>query len=349
MFVYWGIFLVLSLGALLSQGQYSDRKRLLFVLVASVPTAMMIGLRWKIGPDWPAYAAIYKYANLYSLAENLQREDPAFKALNWALRNWRAPFWVLNMVCGAIFVAGLTAFCRRQPNPWLAYLIAFPYLVVVVAMSGDRQSVALGLMLFALNAYEDGRLYRFVTLLLAASLFHGSVLLMLPLCLLSHSTNLIQRVLVMLAIVALGFYFFSDTFGTYAHRYSLERIQSSGVTLRLAMNSMAALLFLSFGRRFDLDEHAYSLWRNLALCTLALIPLMAIIPSSTAIDRFLLYLFPLQFLVLGRIPIALAEKGQMRLLLTAMVVLYSAAVQVTYLSVATFARYYVPYRSIFEQ
>lgn len=309
----------------------------------------MIGLRWKIGPDWTGYASMFRYANLVSLSEDLQRDDPGFRVLVWWLRGLRAPFWLLNMICGTVFVAGLTAFSRRQPNPWLTYLLAFPYLVIVVAMSGDRQSLALGLFLFALNAYEDRRLIRMAGLLVLAALFHGSVLIMLPLLLLSYSTNLLQRAALIALVIALGVYFFSGTFGAYAHRYSGERIQSAGVALRLAMNSMAALGFLAFTTRLGLDGRQSKLWRNLSLCTLCLIPLTPLVPSTTAIDRFLLYLFPLQFLVFGRLPNAIAQKGQMRLLLTALMIAYAAAVQVTYLYLATFARYYVPYRSIFDR
>jgi hypothetical protein len=30
------------------------------VLLASVPTLLMIGLRWRIGPDWDAYVQIFE-------------------------------------------------------------------------------------------------------------------------------------------------------------------------------------------------------------------------------------------------------------------------------------------------
>ena len=187
MFIYWAIFVVLATGALLSQEPRPGPTRFLLFALASLPTALMIGFRWKIGPDWIAYDRIYKYSALFSFSQNLARDDPGFKILSWGLQQFHAPFWTLNAVSGLIFVAGLTAFCLRQPNPWLAYLLAFPYLVIVVAMSGDRQSIALGLLFFSLNAFERGHLYRFALCIFAAGLFHGSALLMLPICLLSHT------------------------------------------------------------------------------------------------------------------------------------------------------------------
>jgi hypothetical protein len=247
-----------------------------------------------------------------------------------------------------MFVAGLTAFCRRQPNPWLAYLVAFPYLVVVVAMSGDRQSVALGFLFFALNAFERERLLRFVVLVMMGALFHGSVLLVLPICMLSYTRNNLQRVLLLTGAGVLGYYFFQTVFSVYVERYSSEKIQSTGVVYRLGMNALAATIFLIFQRRFEFGEHLLKLWRNMSLATLALIPLLLVFPSSTAVDRFLLYLFPLQFVVLSRVPKVLTASNQAAGQLTFLVIGYAALVQVTFLVFGTFASYYVPYRSIFS-
>jgi hypothetical protein len=253
---------------------------------------------------------------------------------------------MLNMVCGVIFVAGLTAFCRRQPNPWLAFLVAFPYLVVVVGMSGNRQSIALGFLFFALNAFERERLFRFVLFMIFAAVFHGSILLLVPLCLLSYSRSGVQRALLLVGAAVIGLYYFQDIFGTYAERYSSEKIQSTGLIYRLAMNAMAAIAFLIFQRRFELEEHLAKLWRNISLATLALALLAFVFPSSTAIDRFLLYLFPLQFVVLSRVPKMLTADRKAAGQTTLAVIGYAALVQITFLVFGTYASYYIPYRSI---
>lgn len=347
MFIYWALFLVLATGSLLSQERDENgRSALMLVTLASIPTALMIGLRWQIGPDWVAYSDIFNYTKLYSFSQSVAHQDPGFMVLNWLLHQVHAPLWTLNLVCGAIFVAGLTAFSLRQPNPWLAFLVAYPYLVIVVAMSGDRQSLALGLLFFALNAFERQQLFRFVCLIVIAALFHGSILLILPLCLLSFTRNGLQRALLLAIVVLLGFYYFQDIFSIYARRYSSEKIQSTGVAYRLAMNTMAALIFLLFQRRFELAEHLAKLWRNISLATLGLVLLLLVFPSSTAIDRFLLYLFPLQFVVLSRVPRIFTPNHEPAGQITFIVIGYAALVQVTFLVFGTYASYYIPYRSI---
>jgi len=347
--VYWTIFVVLAAAAMLNREEASRQTRLPFLLLASVPTALMIGLRWEIGPDWVNYLDQFNYTRLYSFTQAATHGDPGYFVLNWLMHRFDAPFWVLNLICGVIFVGGLTAFCRRQPNPWLAFLVAFPYLVLVVAMSGNRQSAALGLMFFALNAFEQRRLNHFVVLTVLAALFHSSVFLMIPLCLLSYTRSGLQRVILLTIAVGLAFYFFQESFSIYARRYSMEKIQSTGVAYRLAMNGFAAILFLIFQKRFALDDHQIRLWRNISGATLVLILLVLVVPSSTAVDRFLLYLFPLQFVVLSRLPKMLSAgrggEGQ----LTFLVVGYAALVQATFLFFGTFASSYIPYQSVFQR
>jgi hypothetical protein len=340
--------MIIAAGALLYREDGTQHTRLPFLLLAAIPTALMIGLRWQIGPDWENYLDQFNYSRLYSFMQGATHGDPGYFVLNWLMHRVDAPFWVLNFCCGAIFVAGLTAFCRRQPNPWLAFLVAFPYLVLVVAMSGNRQSVALGFMFFALNDFEQRRLNRFAVLTVFAALFHSSVLLMVPLCLLSYTRSGLQRAVLLLVAAALAYYFFQESFSIYARRYSVEKIQSTGVVYRLAMNGLAAILFLLFQGRFALNEHQTRLWRNISVATLVLIGLVLVVPSSTAVDRFLLYLFPLQFVVLSRLPKLLSGgrggEGQ----LTLLVVGYAALVQATFLLFGTYASSYIPYRSIFQ-
>jgi hypothetical protein len=347
--IYWIMFLILAGGALVNSVNPRERRSFVLIVFASVPTALMIGLRWKIGADFTAYQGIFEGTKLLSESQALSHADPGFYLFMTALHRASAPFWVENLICGAVFVFGLTAFCQRQPNPWLAYLAAFPYLVIVVGMSANRQSLALGFLFLALNAFEREQLWRFMLLVGIAALFHGSALLMAPLGLLSHTRNRLQQTLLLIVALVLGYYFFRETFATYARRYSLDRLQSSGVAYRLAMNAFAAVLFLAYRKRFAIEHHQDTFWRNISLTSLALIGLAFVVPSSTSVDRFLLYLFPLQSFVFGRLPSALGSAGKAAGQITLAVIAYAAAVQVTFLEFGRFSTVYVPYKTIFNR
>ena len=47
--VYWAIFLIIAGAALLHREEASRQTPLPFLLLAAIPTALMIGLRWRIG------------------------------------------------------------------------------------------------------------------------------------------------------------------------------------------------------------------------------------------------------------------------------------------------------------
>jgi hypothetical protein len=81
--VYWLIFLALAAGALLARSDVDQRSLPLFVALASIPTVLMIGLRWEVGPDWPAYTDIYRYSTFYTFGQSLAHADPGYFAVMW--------------------------------------------------------------------------------------------------------------------------------------------------------------------------------------------------------------------------------------------------------------------------
>ena len=108
------------------------------------------------------------------------------------------------------------------------------------------------------------------------------------------------------------------------------------------MNAIPALAFVLFRKRLVSDPHERGMWTWLALLAIAFVALLAVSPSSTAVDRVALYLIPLQLFVLSRLP-GLMMRHQARASVF-VVVLYSALVQFVWLNYAVHAEYWVPYR-----
>jgi hypothetical protein len=77
---------------------------------------------------------------------------------------------------------------------------------------------------------------------------------------------------------------------------------------------------------------------------IAFVGLLAISPSSTAVDRVALYWIPLQLFVLSRLPNALGHRGGKNAVWVYAVVAYSATVQFTWLFFAQTAFAWLPYR-----
>jgi hypothetical protein len=307
---------------------------------------IFVGLRYRTGVDWGGYLRQWVGAEKLTLSElvTVHNGDAGFYTLMWTLKQAGLGFWSLNLICAAIFTTGLIAFARRLPNPWLAVAIAVPYLVIIIAMSATRQATALGFVFLALVAFSDRRTRAFLGWTAAATLFHASAILTLPFAGLSFAKNRFQAFLLGVAIAFLAWFTLGSPFTIYSRRYVQETIQSSGLIYRVAMSAIAALLyFLIIRKRVALPDHERSLWRNYSLFALAAVAAAAVFPTSTAIDRTLIYLFPLQIFVLAMLPYVTA-KGSTPVVVIGLILLYLGAILFVFLNYAVNAAGYIPYQ-----
>jgi hypothetical protein len=341
--IFFGIYALLGFAA--SSRSRWERLTPTAFIMASLPMILFIGFRFEVGADWPVYEYLFGRVVRDDYWSSLSRGDYGFYSLMWLYKQWGWGLLAVNVTCALLFVVGLVAFARRQSNPWLAIAVAIPYLVIIVAMSATRQATAIGFLFLAINAFSDRRLTLFGFWVLCASLFHASAILMLGIVALSYTRNPFQSFLLVLALAAPAYYLLAGNLGTYVERYSNAQIQSTGAAVRVAMNLIPALLYLTLRNRFGEQSHERAFWRNLAIIALLCVPLLFILPSSTAVDRIALYAMPLQIYVLGNLPaVAVADTGVARQYKAA-IILYSALVLFGFMNFGAHAEYWLPYRT----
>src|SRR3954453_17386696 len=170
------------------------------LIIGALLTAILIGVRYKVGADWPTYEFMFHYEARVSLGRVLELGDPAYEFVNWAVQQLGGAMWVVNLVCGAIFSWGLLRFSKAQPDPWLAAAIAIPYLVIVVAMGYTRQAVALGVLMAGLADFQrGGSTLRFAAYVVVAGLFPKNAGVAFPLAALASPRNRFLNLLVAIA------------------------------------------------------------------------------------------------------------------------------------------------------
>lgn len=306
---------------------------------------LMIGLRHQVGGDWITYVEHIQAAGYLTLPQALGSGDPAYSLLNWlAARMDLGPYFV-NTICAALFAGGLVAFCRAQPRPWLALVVALPYLVTVVAMGYTRQGTAIGLAMLGLVALSNRKILRFVVFVVLAAAFHKSAVILMPLAVLAGT----RRKLWMAFWVGLSTLLFyalllQDSVDALTENYIGAQYDSSGAAIRVAMNALPAALFLWFRKRFVMPSAERTFWTWMSLGALAFIVLLLASPSSTAVDRVALYWIPLQLFILSRLPDALGRPNGRNGVLVRGVIAYSAAVLFVWLVFATHAFAWLPYQ-----
>lgn len=343
---YWLLFSIFAAGSLNFQRRHPTGSNTAPILAAAgVFIALMVGLRYEVGGDWITYEDILLMTGYSSFWTILKEADPGYGLVNWIAAQLGWQIWFVNLVCGAIFSWGLIKFARQQPNPWLAVLIAVPYLIIVVAMGYTRQGVAIGFILAGLAGIERSSLLRFAGYAFLAALFHKSAVVVLPLVALAATQRRIIIVPMLLGTAVLLYYLFLDAaVDRLVTNYVDAEYQSEGAAIRVAMNVPPAIIFLLFHKRFELAEQSRKIWRNLALASLAALVLLGLTTATTAIDRIALYLIPLQMFVLSRMPTAFGTRGGTNGMLLALVIAYSATIQLVWLNYATHATEWLPYR-----
>jgi hypothetical protein len=344
MLPYWLVFFPFALGSI--SNRFQIRHRLGPVLLALLfGLTLFVGMRYRTGADYGGYELIYKNTTSLSLNTMLGFTDRGFYTLVWALHQISVELWLLNLICAIIFIVGLSQFAREMPNPWLTVVIALPYLIFVIAMSGIRQASAIGLFYLSIVAYRERRLVAAVLWLFAAASFHASAIIMLGVAGLSFSRNKFQAGVIILLTMLVGYYVLSSTFDIYAVRYGTKQIQSSGTIYRVLMNLAAAIPYLILRKRFPvLGEHEAKFWTNMSWLGGAPQPPRAPGTSSTALDRFALYLFPLQTYVLSWLPMMFAKDGRNTKGWTLLIVGYSALILLVFLGYGVNSKSSIPYR-----
>ncbi|URD61588.1 EpsG family protein [Sphingomonas sp. KRR8] len=314
----------------------------IMLILGGILMALMIGTRFRVGGDWETYTFYWDYAGGSTLGEMLDFGDPAYQFLNWLGQQLGLDIWSVNLVCGSLFTWGLIRFARTQPMPWLVVVVAIPYLVMVVAMGYTRQAVAIGLLLGGLGSlFRGGSLVRFAMYVILAALFHKTAVLALPLIIFSRERNRLLTVVGgLLLFYALYVSLLADNVDQLVTNYIEAQYQSSGAAIRVGLSLIPALLFLSSPARFAFDDLQRGFFRLSSWVTIGLLVALLTTPSSTAVDRMALYMFPLQLAVMSRLPIAYPRLGS-----RFAIICYALAVQLVWLNFADFAYKWLPYRT----
>lgn len=347
MLPYWFLFLLPACmaaspprAASVAPGRLPLLWRAMFIVLV-----LAIGLRHEVGGDWYNYLRHLDNASQQTFLEALGAGDPAYSALNWFSAYADLGLYFVNSACALVFTWGLVAFCRAQPRPWLALVVALPYLVTVVAMGYTRQGAAIGLAMLGLVALSDQKILRFIVFVGLAATFHKSAVILMPLAILAGSKRRGWTVL-WVGVSSLLFYvlLLQDSVVSLTEGYLDAEYASSGATIRIAMNSVPALMFLLFRQRFALSPADRSFWTWMSIAALAFIALLVVSPSSTAVDRLALYWIPLQLYVFSRLPNAMGRPNGRNDLSVCLIVAYSAAVLFVWLSFADNAFAWLPYQ-----
>lgn len=347
------MFLIPALAALNARPRYASSKEAslnsswIFIGVVLI---FIIGLRFKVGGDWAAYMRHIRFvAPDMSFREAIMSSEPGYWLLNKlivSLGIGDLGIVFLNLISACIFVYGLIVFCLYMPRPWLALAVSIPYLVVVVGMGFTRQSAALGFEMLGLVALSRKRFFWFSVWILLAASFHRTAIVILPIATLIVSKNLwISRASIILVALVAYDAFLSKDIDDLILNYVTNEYQSDGALVRLSMNLLPAILFLSRRSRINMLATDRGIWSIFSYISIALFIGYFFTSASTALDRLALYCIPLQVFVFSHFPELMGFSGRRNSAIVFIALLPFGVVLAVWLLFANNSAAWVPYLS----
>lgn len=353
MAVYWLLFAFAAIMAIAYPVNQTAARSSLGHSIAFASFALfytLVGaMRYEIGGDWPTYMTMLEDMSQGSLSEAVAYTDPLFGLLAWVSLQIGGGIYMINGVVCLILVWGVISVAAKLPEPWLATLIAVPYLLIVVGMGYIRQGAAIGLLLLAIAHFDRAKPARAIIYLVLSAGFHSTAVLAFPAFAWSLARRNKAYAVVGTIAAAIAFQFFlAPRLSNFETGYIDTDYDSSGTAVRLAMSVLPSLLILARVSAFAVTDRARGIWISIALANLAAMVALYYSTSSTAVDRIALFFSIIQLVAFGRIMGLLSVSPRMFLLTRLVMIAIAAAVQIVWLGYGTHAIYWVPYKSILQ-
>ena len=363
MIVYWLIFATFAAGAISYASTISRlgmlpvsgpaaamiSRRSVILSLAGAALIILIGLRYRVGGDWSNYLDVFRRLAPQELGPALlgSRQEPAYTFVNWLAARLGAGMWLVNLICAVPFTYGLLRLCRQQPNPWLALLVATPFLIIVVGMGFTRQATALGCLMVGLTKIIDRRPpIQFIVWTLAGSLFHRTVLVFIPVMFVTGMRNkFLSYVLVLVSLVVGYLTVLPSAIDQYGPGYIHDQYNAAGANVRVLMDVVPACIILFSKGKFYWSVEEKAVWRSYAVLSLLAGAALPFIHSSVVVDRLAMYLIPVQIFAYARIGYCFGLIRRGWLMWTFGVIVYSAAVLFVWLNYAVNAGSWLPYQN----
>lgn len=162
-------------------GKQSSLDWRLLAVLSAVPLFLAMAFRYDVGTDYlPIYHEIFQ-----------QHKMGGHQTVDWD-----PAYWLIFRVCSALFSSSVSVFIvsslliigflwvsvwKLSPAPWLSILVFVVSRQFFISLNGVRQSTALALISVALIFVAQKSFWKYAVCVIAACMFHASVIVFLPL------------------------------------------------------------------------------------------------------------------------------------------------------------------------
>ena len=215
-YYYLTIFLIISFFALAESVSIESRVKRFGLLLVFFLLTLTAGLRYETGVDWRIYSGFYslippidQIVTKTGRAGIFHEIDLGYDVFTSTIKycggSIQTVFFLVSVLSSFFLFKSLK---KYTPYPLNSILVYYGLLYFMLDMSGLRQALALAIFLFSCQYIHERKFYRFFLLIVLATLFHWSSIVLLPLYFVC-SRRLSLFTIVAFMIPALIIFFFS--------------------------------------------------------------------------------------------------------------------------------------------
>lgn len=254
------ILLIMVWALVFCTGKRTRLKKILYVCVCFLQLYLISSVRYLVGGDYSMYTE-----GFFSMVVDTARYG-FFETLSY--KDWEIGYILLNKIIGLftadykIFIMVISIFpligpayliARYSKNAFISVFLYVNLYLFYLDMNFVRQAIAMSIICFAYGFLVEKKFWRFLLLVVIASLFHFTVLYMIPVfvvCLLKVNT----RTLLLYLFGLLFYYILSDgllniVLANFHTEYSGSIFIENGVYIIYAFYPLlicAAMVVLSY-------------------------------------------------------------------------------------------------------
>jgi hypothetical protein len=257
----------------------------------------LMGFRFNVGMDWNNYESIHSYIGRSLPADLLLGSEPLSTLIFWVSDYFGVGSLLSNVLAAGMLMFGVLSFARRTASPWLAVVAATPFLIIAFGMSGIRQAMAAGVLLYGMSVWEESGTVKKSIIVLFASLFHTSAVMAILFVLWDLRIRLGPKTAIMI-LAAPSLYYGYQRLDSYSENIQFYQdvymagaggVVSPGALYHIALVGLPAGLYFAYRRRFSKYLYSNNLVFMGAWAVVAIFFLYFF--SSTGASRLSMYLY----------------------------------------------------------
>ena len=173
--------IVLLLGMFSIQKYKFDYKKT-FVVLSGIAFAFFMAFRsYKVGTDSARYIMAFEHSSKFSfsyLIEIFSKKEALYHLFQSLVRTFTDNYTVFFTIIAAFFLISLCRFVYKySSNPTISFIAYLSMAYYAFNLAGIRQTIAIGFLLYAMDAMLEKKTLKAVILVGFASLFHISSLI----------------------------------------------------------------------------------------------------------------------------------------------------------------------------